>query len=45
MSTDQDWIGLNQDGSPFQDWIGLQFFWKLADQVWIGLTKFFLYLC
>jgi len=23
-----------------QDWIGPQFVWKLADQVWIGLTKF-----
>jgi len=43
MSTDQDWIGLDQDWSqvwPDQDWIGLQFIWKLADQDWIGLRKF-----
>ena len=30
---------------PDQDWIGLQFFWKLVEQDWIGLTNFFLYLC
>ena len=34
MSTDQDWIGLDQDWSQFwpdQDWIGLQFFenWRI----------------
>ena len=43
MSTDQDWIGLDQDWSQFwpdQDWIGLQFFSKLVDQDWIGLRKF-----
>ena len=43
MSTDQDWIGLNQDWSQFlpdQDWIGLQLFSKLVDQDWIGLRKF-----
>jgi len=48
MSTDQDWIGLDQDWSQFwpdQDWTRLQFFWNLADQGWIELTKFFLYLC
>ena len=31
MSTDQDWIGLDQEWSHFwpdQDWIGLQFLWK-----------------
>ena len=29
MSTDQDWVGLDQDWSQFrpdQDWIGLEFF-------------------
>jgi len=36
MSTDQDWSQLWAD----QDWIGLQFFWKLADQDWTGLRKF-----
>jgi len=43
MSTDQDWIGLDQDWSQFwpdQDWIRLQFFSKLADQDRIGLRKF-----
>ena len=35
MSTDQDWIGLDQDWSHFwpdQDWIGLQFFeiWRIT---------------
>jgi len=46
VSTDQDWIGLDQDWSQFwpdQDWIGLQFFSKLADQHWIGLRKFLLF--
>jgi len=47
------WIGLDQDWSQFwldQDWIGLQFFWKLAGQTsfceqnvslicWAGLTR------
>jgi len=33
---DQDWSQLRPD----QDWIGLQFFWKLEDQDWIGLKKF-----
>jgi len=31
MSTDQDWIGLDQDWSqswPDQDWIRLQFFFE-----------------
>ena len=41
MSTDQDcsqfW--------PEQDWIGLYFFWKLADQDGVGLRKLLLYLC
>ena len=39
---------LDQDWSQFwpdQDWIGLQFFWKLSVQDWIGLRKFLLYLC
>jgi len=48
MSTDQDWIGLDQDWSQFwpdQEWIGLQFFSKLEDQVWIGLRKFMLLWC
>jgi len=48
MSTDQDWIGLDQDWSQFwqdQDWIGLRFVWKLADQDWIGLRKFLLFWC
>jgi len=43
MSTDQDCIGLDQDWSQFwpdQGWIGLQFFWKLAVQDWIGLRNF-----
>ena len=35
MSTGQDWSQF----WPDQDWIGLQFFWKLADQDWIGLRK------
>jgi len=46
MSTDQDRIGLDQDWSqfwPHQDWIGLQFVWKLADQDWIGLRNYFLF--
>jgi len=44
MSTDQDWIGLDQNWSQFwpdQDCIGLQFFWKLVDQDWIGRRKYF----
>jgi len=41
MSTDQDWSQL----WPDQDWIVLQFFWKLEDQDRIWLTKLFLYLC
>jgi len=48
MSTDQDWIGLDQDWSQFwpdQDYIGLQLFWKLADQDRIGLRKFLLLWC
>jgi len=43
MSTDHASIGLDQDWSQFwpdQDWIGLQFFWNLADQDGIGLRKF-----
>jgi len=42
----QDWIGLDQDWRQFwpdQDGIGLQFFWKLADQDRIGLRKFLLF--
>jgi len=31
--------------STDQDWIGLQFFPKMADQDWIGLRKFLLLLC
>ena len=44
----QDWIGLNQEWCQFwqdKDWFGLQFFWKLADQDWIGLRKFMLFQC
>jgi len=40
---DEHGSGLDQDESHFwpdQDWIGLQFLWKLADQNWIGLSKF-----
>jgi len=40
---DEHGSGLDQDWSQFwpdQDWNGLQFFWKLADQDWIGLSKF-----
>jgi len=57
MSSEQDWIELDQDWSQFwpdqdwsqfwpdQDWIGLQFFFNLADQDWIGLRKYFLFSC
>jgi len=48
MSTDQDWIGLDQGWSQFwpdQDWIGLQLFSQLADQDWIGLRKFLFFWC
>jgi len=48
MSTDQDWIGLDQEWSQFwpdQDWIGLQFFSKMEEQNWIGLRKFLLSWC
>ena len=48
MSTDQDWIWLDQNWSQFwpdQDWIGLQFFWKFANQDWIVLRKFLLFRC
>jgi len=31
--------------STDQDWIGLQFFLRLADQDWIGLRKYFLFQC
>ena len=41
LSTDQDWSQFWQD----QDWIGLQFFWKLADQDRNGLRIFFLFKC
>jgi len=41
MSTDQDWSKF----WPDQGWIGLQFFWKLADQDWIGLRNFLLFQC
>ena len=37
MSTDQDWIGLDQDWSQFwpdQDWIGLQFFENWLTGLW-----------
>jgi len=43
-SSDEHGSGLDQDWSQFwpdQDWIGLQFFPKLADQDWIGLGIFF----
>jgi len=46
MSTDQVWIGVDQDWNlfwPDQNCIGLQFFWKLAGQDWIGLRKFLLF--
>jgi len=49
-STDEHGLGLDRTGSgwsqflPDQDWIGLQFFWKLAEQDWIGLRKFLLHL-
>jgi len=45
---DEHGSGLDQDWSQFwpnQDWIGLQFFWKLAYQKWIGLRKFLMFLC
>ena len=45
---DEHGSGLDQDWSQFwpdQDWIGFQFFWKLADQDWIGLRKFLLFRC
>jgi len=48
MSTDQDWMGLDQDWSqiwPDQDWIGLQLLCKLADLDWIGLRNFLLFWC
>jgi len=42
-SRDEHGSRLDQDWSQFwpdQDWIGLQFIWKLADQDWIRLRKF-----
>jgi len=41
---DEHGSGLDQDWSQFwpdQDWIGLEYFWKLAEQDWIGPRKFF----
>jgi len=41
ISTGSDWSQF----WPDQDWIGLQFFSKLADQGWIRLRKFLLFQC
>jgi len=46
MSTDQHWIGLDQDWSQFwpdQDWIGLQFFenWRIrTGSDWENFCRF-----
>jgi len=42
LARDEHRSGLDQDWSQFwpdQDWIRLQFFWKLADLDWVGLRK------
>jgi len=41
IRTRSDWSEFWQD----QDWIGLQFFRKLADQDWIRLRNFLLFRC
>jgi len=45
IRTGSDWSPDWRQFWPDQDWIGLQFFWKLADQDWIGLRKFLMFLC